>query len=73
MKRGINMSGTKIGGLRAAETNKQKHGKDFYANIGKVGGKAKNPNKGFGSMTPEKRIEAARRGGKTSKRKLYAL
>lgn len=33
------MAGTKDGGRRAAATNKQRHGKDFYARIGSRGGK----------------------------------
>ena len=33
------MSGTIIGGKRAAETNKAKYGSDFYATIGRKGGK----------------------------------
>lgn len=33
------MAGTKEGGLKAAKTNKEKHGKDFYARIGALGGK----------------------------------
>lgn len=32
------MVGTKAGGMKAAATNKMKHGKDFYATIGKKGG-----------------------------------
>lgn len=32
------MPGTKIGGQRAAATNKLKHGDDFYRKIGKAGG-----------------------------------
>ena len=32
------MGGTRAGGLRASQTNKAKYGKDFYANIGKLGG-----------------------------------
>lgn len=32
------MSGTKAGGLKAAATNKELHGSDFYARIGKKGG-----------------------------------
>lgn len=35
------MAGTKAGGLKAAVTNKAKHGKDFYAKIGKLGGKSR--------------------------------
>lgn len=33
------MAGTKAGGQRAAETNKKKYGKDFYARIGAAGGR----------------------------------
>jgi general stress protein YciG len=34
------MPGTKIGGLKAAKTNKERHGDDFYTNIGRKGGTA---------------------------------
>jgi len=33
------MAGTIKGGQLAAKKNKQKHGKDFYARIGRIGGK----------------------------------
>ena len=33
------MSGTKLGGIRAAEENKRKYGADFYARIGAKGGR----------------------------------
>ena len=33
------MAGTKKGGVAAAQTNKTRHGKDFYARIGAKGGK----------------------------------
>jgi general stress protein YciG len=33
------MAGTKLGGLRAASTNRTRHGGDFYARIGSKGGK----------------------------------
>jgi general stress protein YciG len=33
------MSGTPLGGQKAAKTNKAKYGKDFYARIGQMGGK----------------------------------
>ena len=33
------MAGTKDGGRKAASTNKNKYGKDFYARIGAMGGK----------------------------------
>jgi general stress protein YciG len=32
------MSGTKAGGIKAAATNRAKHGEDFYVRIGKKGG-----------------------------------
>lgn len=33
------MPGTKAGGLKAAQTNKQKHGENFYREIGRKGGR----------------------------------
>ena len=33
------MAGTTAGGAKAAATNKNKYGKDFYARIGAMGGK----------------------------------
>ena len=32
------MSGTKAGGLKAAQTNRAKYGKEFYSTIGRKGG-----------------------------------
>ena len=32
------MSGTKAGGVKARNTNYERHGKDFYVTIGKKGG-----------------------------------
>lgn len=43
------MSGTKAGGRKAAETNKIKHGEDFYSRIGAKGGSRSTPYGGFGS------------------------
>ena len=34
------MSGTRNGGLKAAATNKSRHGAEYYAKIGAMGGKA---------------------------------
>ena len=61
------MGGTVSGGIIAAETNKEKHGKDFYRRIGQKGGKVKNSNKGFGSNR-ERAKEAGRIGGTISRR-----
>ena len=61
------MSGTRYGGLKAAETNKQKYGREFYQNIGRKGGKACVP-KGFALMDIEKIKNAGRKGGTISKR-----
>lgn len=55
------MSGTRAGGLKCAATNRFKHGDDFYKRIGSQGGKAKNPNKGFGS-SHERAVAAGRKG-----------
>jgi len=33
------LSGSKLGGQRAAATNKTKYGEDFYIRIGAIGGK----------------------------------
>ena len=61
------MSGSRLGGLKAAETNKQKYGREFYQNIGRKGGKACVP-KGFARMDIEKIKNAGRKGGTISKR-----
>lgn len=55
------MSGTIKGGLKCAATNKLLHGNDFYKRIGSKGGKAKNPNKGFGS-SHDRAVSAGNKG-----------
>lgn len=69
------MSGTKAGGMKAALTNKSRHGSDFYARIGAVGGK-KGDTGGFASdavgtdgLTGRERARiAGARGGRVSRR-----
>lgn len=69
------MSGSRDGGRKAAATNKEKYGKDFYANIGRKGGK-RSRNGGFASEKPgkdgltgpERAKIAGTKGGKRSKR-----
>lgn len=69
------MAGTKAGGRKAAATKIKKYGKEFYANIGRKGGK--NGHKGgFAAETvgkdgltgPERAKLAGRKGGTISKR-----
>lgn len=60
------MAGTKAGGRAAAETNKKKYGPEFYARIGKMGGK-KGRTGGF-FANRELAREAGRKGGRISRR-----
>jgi hypothetical protein len=63
------MAGTKAGGKAAAETNKKKYGSDFYAEIGRRGGKN---GKTGGFAAGEEGRERARKfgaiGGRISRR-----
>ena len=61
------MPGTKIGGQKAAITNKKKHGEDFYKNIGRKGGR--NGHTGGFASNPELAKAAGRKGGKISRRR----
>lgn len=61
------MPGTVIGGHKAAETNKKKYGKDFYARIGAAGGK-KGTTGGFAANRELARIAGAK-GGRISRRR----
>lgn len=60
------MAGTPAGGAKAAATNKEKYGKDFYAKIGAIGGK-KGRTGGF-FANRELAREAGRKGGLKSRR-----
>ena len=60
------MAGTPEGGLKAAASNRQRYGSDFYRTIGRAGGKISRGG-GFAS-NPELAREAGRRGGITSRR-----
>lgn len=61
------MSGTKIGGRKAAMTNRLRHGKDFFQRIGKKGGQ--NGHTGGFAANPELAKIAGRKGGKISRRR----
>lgn len=61
------MSGSKTGGLKAAETNKKQHGENFYSEIGKIGGAVKGVKKGF-AANPDLAKSAGKLGGSKSVR-----
>ena len=60
------MAGTKIGGIKCAITNKERHGQDFYKLIGAKGGK--NGHTGGFASNHDLAREAGRKGGRISKR-----
>jgi general stress protein YciG len=60
------MAGTKVGGVKAAATNKAKHGSDFYARIGAKGGR--NGHTGGFAANPELARVAGAKGGRISRR-----
>lgn len=60
------MAGSRTGGMRAAETNKKRHGDDFYKKIGAMGGR-KGTTGGF-YANRELAVQAGKLGGKISKR-----
>ena len=60
------MAGTKAGGQKAAQTNKLKHGADFYAKIGAAGGH--NGHTGGFFANRELAREAGAKGGRISRR-----
>lgn len=69
------MPGTKAGGQKAAKVNIEKYGKDFYRNIGRIGGR-NSKNGGFASnkvgkdgLTGAERAKiAGTKGGRISRR-----
>ena len=64
------MSGTKAGGLLAARLNKERHGDDYYVQLGRKGGSTNyGAKKGFAAMPVEHRIAAGAKGGAISKRR----
>ena len=60
------MSGTPAGARKARDTNLARHGKNFYARIGRIGGM--NGNTGGFAANRELAREAGRRGGRISRR-----
>ena len=60
------MSGTKAGGIKAAKTNLERHGDDFYKRIGHKGGK--NGHTGGFAANPALARVAGAKGGRISRR-----
>lgn len=60
------MAGSKAGGLKAAKTNKERYGDDWYARIGRKGGQ--NGYTGGFASNPELAKIAGAKGGRISKR-----
>lgn len=60
------MSGTKAGGIKAAKTNLQRHGADFYKRIGHKGGQ--NGHTGGFAANPALARIAGAKGGRISRR-----
>lgn len=60
------MAGTKTGGKKAAATNIERHGKNFYREIGSMGGR--NGHTGGFAANPELAKIAGAKGGRISRR-----
>ena len=60
------MSRTKAGGLKAAATNREKYGKEFYSQIGRKGGQ--NGHTGGFAANPALARIAGAKGGRISRR-----
>jgi hypothetical protein len=60
------MAGTKDGGRKAASTNRNKYGKDFYARIGAMGGKMGHTGGFYANR--ELARKAGAKGGRISRR-----
>lgn len=61
------MSGTRAGGLRAAKKIRKNFGKNFYQEIGRIGGSKTYGMKGF-ALDHQRAVSAGARGGSISRR-----
>ena len=62
------MAGTKAGGLKAAKTNKEKYGENWYKEIGSKGGSGRRPETRWFHNHRELARTWGRIGGQKSKR-----
>lgn len=62
------MSGTRTGGLRAVQTNKERYGDDWYSSIGFKGGSGHRPETRWFHKHPEMAKKYGKIGGMKSKR-----
>lgn len=60
------MAGTKIGGVKAVDTTRRRHGERFYAQIGRIGGSRGHTGGFYGNR--ELASAAGRLGGMVSRR-----
>lgn len=60
------MAGTISGGLKAAKTNKERHGEDYYVKMGAIGGRLGHTG-GFAANRELAKIAGAK-GGRKSRR-----
>lgn len=68
------MAGNREGALKAAKTNKEKHGEDFYKKIGAMSWDNYRSRKtGFALLPKEKHIEISRKGGQKTKEDYHKL
>lgn len=65
------MAGTKTGGQKAANTNRTRYGRDFYAKIGAKGGK--NGTTGGFYANRELARKAGAKGGRISRRRKVSV
>lgn len=63
------MTGTKAGGIKARNTNREKHGTNFYQKIGKMGGSVFREAPRWFALHPDLAKTAGAKGGRTSTRK----
>ena len=62
------MSGTKQGGLKTAQTNKEKYGEDYYSELGRKGGSVSHPETRWFNNHRDLASKWGKKGGHISKR-----